>query len=511
MGFGKFIEEKGLTESLEIGTQDYGYISEASFSAGKLKKVSELYGKILGKQLGGEFKVLGVEDYKGQFGAGKGYRSMNNAGAQLRFNYDEQLSKYSKLALTSISYWAPDNKNFQQPSLVMLLHPSLNVIEILNSVGKSFRARKLVENDGTEVEAFVMNEARSTKELKAWLAAKNLPDYLAGEYYQTSGKLAQRAAKDGLTDQLEMFMGAPEKNSFEAELKVADKALDKQIYADPDTVFEDIESLLSLVASGKWRTLIICGMGGIGKTYHVTEGPKSLPKILGPEGQKWTYHSGTKAAPFAFYKTLFQERDKVIVFDEADGLLKNSEIIMMLKPILDTSGNNMAEYITGTSNMVGKSAKDIKDFSSYVDAELADGAEITMGREKKGLTKLPSKFEFEGGMVFISNMKASEIEGAIMSRSIFVDVHLAAQDVEKRIKTIGRAMAKNDPDVTDADVDEVMEALGGTSPQTGQAIEYMTPAYARKSKQLTIRALSLALTMKKAKLKDWDRLAAIYA
>ena len=44
MGFGKFIKDEGISESLQIGTQDYGYISEASFSAGKLKKISELYG-----------------------------------------------------------------------------------------------------------------------------------------------------------------------------------------------------------------------------------------------------------------------------------------------------------------------------------------------------------------------------------------------------------------------------------------------------------------------------------
>ena len=115
MGFGKFIKDEGIAESLEIGTQDFGYINEASFSAGNLKKVSELYGKILGKQLGGEFKVLGMEEYKGQMGAGRGFRSMNNTGAQLRFNYDEKISKMSGKttnALTSISYWDPSNKDF---------------------------------------------------------------------------------------------------------------------------------------------------------------------------------------------------------------------------------------------------------------------------------------------------------------------------------------------------------------------------------------------------------------
>ena len=48
-------------------------------------------------------------------------------------------------------------------------------------------------------------------------------------------------------------------------MKQSEKALDKQVFAHPDTVFSDIEDLLSVVASGKWRTLLVTGMGGVGK------------------------------------------------------------------------------------------------------------------------------------------------------------------------------------------------------------------------------------------------------
>jgi hypothetical protein len=74
-------------------------------------------------------------------------------------------------------------------------------------------------------------------------------------------------------------------------------------------------------------------------TWHITEGPRSLKALLGPAGGEWEYHSGTKAAPYSFYKTLFQERDKIIVFDEADSILKNQDIVMMLKPV-----NAMNQY-----------------------------------------------------------------------------------------------------------------------------------------------------------------------
>ena len=282
---------------------------------------------------------------------------------------------------------------------------------------------------------------------------------------------------------------------------------------------------MGLVATGKWRTLIVCGQGGVGKTYHITEGDRSLEKLLGPEGNKWTYHSGTKAAPFSFYKTLFSERDKIIVFDEADSVLKHKDIQMMLKPILDTSGKNMAEYMSNTENMVGKTMEEIEEYSEYVDNFLAtglakpvddeDGADSE--EEEKSATKkmkdpkIPSKFKFTGGMIFISNMKASEIEGAIMSRSIFVDVYLAETDILKRIQSIALAQAKNDPSTSEADVEEIMEALGGGTTQSEHPITYMTPEYARKSKQMTVRAYSLANTMRKAGIARWAHLAALYA
>jgi len=264
-------------------------------------------------------------------------------------------------------------------------------------------------------------------------------------------------------------------------------------------------------------------------TYHISEGPRSLPTLLGPEGNKWTYHSGTKASPLSFYKTLFQERDKIIVFDEADAILKNSEIVMMLKPILDTSGDNLAEYLTGTRNMVGKSKDEIDEYARQVTMALDQGATLVRQKSKRLYdpffdsledgealgdvdVMLPSKFKFTGGMIFISNMKATEIEQAIMSRSIFIDVYLAERDVHKRIESIGMAQAKNSSWFTEEDVDEVLDVFSeGTDFGDGEEITYMTPEYARKSKQLTVRALQLGLLLKKSGLARWKELAAMYA
>ena len=240
-------------------------------------------------------------------------------------------------------------------------------------------------------------------------------------------------------------------------------------------------------------------------TYHITEGPRSLKALLGPAGGAWEYHSGTKAAPFAFYKTLFQERDKIIVFDEADSLLKNDDIVMMLKPILDTSGDNMAAYMAGTENMVGKSKQEIEDYCDIVDEEIANGTSIGTGKND---VKLPSKFKFTGGMIFISNMRAKEIEGAIMSRSIFIDVYLAQQDVLKRIESIALAKYKS---FGAEYVEQLLEGLGQASKAPEVKVQYMTPEYARKHKPFTVRSMDLAHILKQSGLTRWAQLAQLYA
>jgi len=485
---------------------------EASFSEKNVEKVVKLYSRIMGKKLGGEFKPLGFEEYKRTMGLGKGYRVMNERGAQLRFNWDVKLAKKTNNTLTSIDYWDAKNRDFQKPTRTVVFKADLNVVQILDTLTDALQTGTLREAEETMMGAPALFDAlaqpltearRSKQEKQAWIAHHNLPASLIG----SEKSLRARAEKEGLGAEIEIFLGNKETNSFESGLKKADKQLGKTVYADPETVFDDIEDMLSVVASRQWRTLIICGAGGVGKTYHITEGPRSLKEILGPEGNRWVYHSGTKASSTALYANLFTDRDKIIVFDEADSLLKNNDIIMMLKPILDTSGDNMAAYMTGTENMGGKSMREIEEYCAEIDDGLANGGFI--GKSKDAL-KLPSKFKFTGGMIFISNMRADEIEQAIMSRSIFIDVHLAEQDVLKRIKTIGYASTKNHATRTKEDVDMILASLGEGSSDT-EEIQYMTPALARKNKKVSVRAMQLAFVLKESGLSRWSELAALYA
>jgi hypothetical protein len=220
---------------------------------------------------------------------------------------------------------------------------------------------------------------------------------------------------------------------------------------------------------------------------------------------------------YSFYKDVYMMRDKVIVWAECDELFLDKEIMTTLKGMLDTSGDNFAAYGKGTEPMVGKNLKEINARCIEIDIEIADGKVFGSGKEDM---KLPSKFQFTGSMIFISNMKIEKFRkvdsgGALMSRSLFIDIYLEATDVVKRIKTIGYAMADSS-NFTRADIDEIVDALSDAgkdaAPEIRNGIAYATAGSSRSMKGISVRAMVMALKMKiDMKLPNWKSLAAKYA
>lgn len=243
-------------------------IDEAQFNEKNIEKVVVLYSKILGRKLGGTFKPIGFETYQRQMGPGKGLRTMNDSGAMLRFNWDAKLAKASSYDLTSMDYWSSDNTDFEKPSRTVTFSPELNVVQVLEEIALALKTGKIQKAQEHIDEAnAILSEARSSDEKRQWLVDKGLSKSLAGSL----PAMKRKAQEQGLSTELEVFLGQSETNSFETELKNGEKEFNKNVYSDPDTVFEDIEDLVAVVASKKWRTLIVCGQGGVGKCLQAEQ------------------------------------------------------------------------------------------------------------------------------------------------------------------------------------------------------------------------------------------------
>lgn len=159
------------------------------------------------------------------------------------------------------------------------------------------------------------------------------------------------------------------------------------------------ENFLNMVFDGVNASMVVTGKGGLGKSYVAN---KVLDEKGYEDGVDYVVVKGYSTAK-AMYRTLFENNDKVVIFDDCDSVLQDKVSANILKAALD----------------------------SY------DKRIITWGSEGGfGESDLPTCFEFKGQVLFISNMERSKVNQAILSRSLVVDLSMTKVEAIERMSDI---------------------------------------------------------------------------
>ena len=279
----KLTKRAGLSE--RAGLNEPAELNEATYSSKNIIPLLNKLGKVFGKQFGGAFRVFAPEKYKRTDGEkGVGYRLLNPQGHQMRINFQgvkaamsEEFSK-DAMYIKGIDYWAPDNDNWARASLNITFSRDCNILQIYKRLLQLIKAGKTgkytlddLAGDDTVTEATAADRAN-------FLKSKGLK---ASMGWKSKSRFEQYAKEQGVLDEwyATIDTGAPETNSTSEDLKKADKQFEDTQYSDPDKVFQDIEDLTRFVAkSDTARSLIICGMAGVGKSLDRTT------KVLVPGG-----------------------------------------------------------------------------------------------------------------------------------------------------------------------------------------------------------------------------------
>ena len=165
--------------------------------------------------------------------------------------------------------------------------------------------------------------------------------------------------------------------------------------------FEFVEKLVTMVASGVQASAVITGQGGLGKSYTVLKtleqaGYKDMSDLgefqVGAvinRAKVFTQVKGYSTAK-GLYRTLFENNGGVIVFDDCDAVLKDPVALNLLKGALDSYGRRIISW----------------------NADMRD-------------EDLPRSFNFTGKVIFISNMDQNNIDQAIRSRSMMIDLSMS--------------------------------------------------------------------------------------
>ena len=173
--------------------------------------------------------------------------------------------------------------------------------------------------------------------------------------------------------------------------------------------FGFVSDMVTMLAIGDQASVIVTGPGGLGKSFTVTQALRqsglqdvSLTEDfeVGEAISKSAYRvvRGYSTAK-GLYRALYENRNGVLVFDDTDSILRDPVSLNLLKAALDSYSRRIITY-----------RADIRD------------------------DDLPQSFEFKGRVVFISNLSSSQIDQAILSRSMVVDLSMTTQQKVDRMR-----------------------------------------------------------------------------
>ncbi len=175
--------------------------------------------------------------------------------------------------------------------------------------------------------------------------------------------------------------------------------------------FGFVSDMVTMLSLGDQASVIVTGPGGLGKSFTVTQALRqsgltdvSLTEdfAVGETLSKNSYRViKGYSTPKGLYRTLYENRNGVIVFDDCDSVLKDPVSLNLLKGALDSYSRRIISW-----------RADLRD------------------------DDLPTTFEFKGRVIFISNLSSNQIDQAIITRSMAVDLSMTPQQKIERMKFI---------------------------------------------------------------------------
>ena len=247
---------------------------------------------------------------------------------------------------------------------------------------------------------------------------------------------------------------------------------DAQILADLKERFGILSTLTKGAVNKNIRAITVTGAPGVGKTYTVEQ------ILEHSKEQKNTSFEIIKGAISAvnLYKAAYRNRKagSVIVLDDADSIFNDEDALNILKVLCDSSEVRRVSWLKESQALISED--------------------------------IPQTFEFNGAMIFISNLdfqhfvdegrnKYSQHFEALMSRSMYLDLRLHSRnELGVWIEHVANA-------------GQIFRREGLTEEQGKAVLSFL------RTNRETLRELSLRTLLKTSQLvktqSNWERMANI--
>lgn len=252
-----------------------------------------------------------------------------------------------------------------------------------------------------------------------------------------------------------------------AALSVAPVVAQKASRFSINERFGFVGDMVTMLAKGDQASVVITGPGGLGKTFNVLStlqknGMEDLTSL--EEFMEGTVISTKKSfviikgysTPKGLYRALYENRNGVIVFDDCDSVLRDPVSLNLLKAALDSYDRRVISW-----------RADIRD------------------------DDLPTTFEFKGRVIFISNMSANQLDQAILTRSLVVDLTMTNTQKVERMRFL-LSQADFMPEYEREFKQDAMDLISKLQDEV---------------KELSLRTLIQVTKIRKSNGKNWKNLA----
>ena len=213
---------------------------------------------------------------------------------------------------------------------------------------------------------------------------------------------------------------------------------EEQIEARLNERFSILEALVDASIDGTARALFVSGPPGLGKSFTVEKKLENWD----PDEMQHTKVKGYVRAT-GLFRMLYKNRHpgNTLVFDDADTIFFDETSLNLLKAVCDSNDRRVVSYLSE---------------AVFIDSDEA--------------TPIPNKFEFEGTIIFITNLDfdAMILKGhklaphlqALISRAHYVDLSMrTTNDYIVRIKQVVRGGMLRDQGLTEEMEDDVMQFI----------------------------------------------------
>jgi len=226
--------------------------------------------------------------------------------------------------------------------------------------------------------------------------------------------------------------------------------------------FGFVTDMVNMVAQGSQASVVICGPGGLGKSHTVMTALKNkgfqditLADNDTRANKSYTVVKGYSTAK-GLFRLLWENKDGVLVFDDCDSVLKDPVSLSLLKSALDSYSRRVITW-----------RADFKD------------------------DDIPNSFLFTGRVVFISNMNTQQLDQAVVTRSLCVDLSMTTQQKVERMQHL----LTNADFMPEYEMNHKRDAM--------QLIARVQDSV----KELSLRTLIQCVKIRTANTRNWEELA----